>query len=124
MTPSQRKKKRLYDRKRYLSGVVRAATWSKDHPIKSKRYRRDWFLRTTYGISLNDFNAILRKQRGKCRVCKTKHSRRRSLHVDHCHKTMKVRGLLCFKCNTALGKLGDDLKLVIRLVKYLEASCG
>lgn len=45
-----------------------------------------------------------------------------AVHVDHCHKTGRVRGVLCFNCNSAIGKLGDDPDVVRRAVAYLEGK--
>ncbi|MEU8956887.1 endonuclease VII domain-containing protein [Streptomyces sp. NPDC048518] len=45
-----------------------------------------------------------------------------AIHVDHCHETGKVRGVLCFNCNSAIGKLGDDPDTVRRAAAYLEGS--
>lgn len=57
-----------------------------------------------YGITLETYNVLFQKQLGSCAICK-KHQKdlRRALDVDHDHKTGKVRGLLCFTCNTHLG---------------------
>lgn len=121
--PYVKRKKRAYDRQRYADGLVKASTWTKDHPIKAGNYRRDWFLKKEYGISLDDYRSLLKKQKYRCAVCMVLHTKKKPLHVDHCHETGIVRGLLCFKCNTALGKLGDDIVLVMCLFLYLEASC-
>jgi hypothetical protein len=45
-----------------------------------------------------------------------------AVHVDHCHKTGRVRGVLCFNCNSAIGKLGDDPDAVRRAAAYLEGN--
>lgn len=45
-----------------------------------------------------------------------------NINVVHCHKTGKVRGLLCFNCNTGIGKLKDDIELLKRAVEYLERN--
>jgi len=45
-----------------------------------------------------------------------------AVHVDHCHETGRVRGVLCFNCNSAIGKLGDDPDAVRRAAAYLEGS--
>lgn len=66
--------------------------------IEKKRKRRNYHLRTTYGITIEDYDRMLEEQGGKCAVCGKK-PRKTSLAVDHNHRTGKVRGLLCFSCN-------------------------
>ena len=69
-------------------------------------------------------------QNGLCGICgKSESTRRRKktqgnerLAVDHCHETGVVRGLLCFKCNTAIGSLGDNEEMVMRVIFYLTNS--
>ena len=90
-------------------------------PSKLKKY---------YGITVADYENMLQAQSGKCAICKssTSSSRnyKRSLNakfaVDHCHQTKKVRGLLCTKCNRALGLLNDDVESVLRMAEYLKLS--
>jgi hypothetical protein len=62
-------------------------------------------LRRTYGIWLGDYRRLYDEQGGCCAGCGDFHER---LHVDHCHRTGRVRGLLCRVCNLALGRLRDD----------------
>ncbi len=71
------------------------------------------------GMSLDDRDALLARQGGVCGICK-KHHRR--LHVDHCHATRKVRGLLCGTCNRGLGHYNDDPVLTRAATAWLEAS--
>jgi hypothetical protein len=47
---------------------------------------------------------------------------RHKLHVDHCHTTGKIRGFLCNRCNTGLGKLGDDEAGLLRALEYVRAN--
>jgi len=56
-------------------------------------------------------------QNGLCGICSTKHER---LHVDHCHKTGRVRKLLCIRCNAAIGYLNDNQELVTAALIYLK----
>lgn len=58
------------------------------------------------------------RQKGQCRICKTDPDR--GLVVDHCHVSGKVRGLLCHKCNKALGLLGDRFETVAAAAAYLR----
>lgn len=82
------------------------------------RLRRPKIVRFT--ISRDEYEARLMRQGGACAVC-GKHQRalKHRLAVDHCHASMRVRGLLCHRCNTALGLLGDDPAVVRKAAKYL-----
>jgi hypothetical protein len=71
---------------------------------RSYEYRRNSFLKTKYGITLDDYKKMLEDQNGLCLICGIDTPRgNKSWHVDHCHKTGKVRGLLCNYCNPRLG---------------------
>ena len=72
----------------------------------------------TYGMSVEDLDAILLSQHGVCAICQTAPA----IHVDHDHQTDKVRGLLCFRCNAALGQLGDDPLVLRRAARYVESG--
>jgi Autographiviridae endonuclease VII len=87
------------------------------------RNRRDGWLRQLRkcGISEEEHGAMLRRQRGRCGICKRKPGKRR-LCVDHDHKTGRVRGLLCHKCNSGIGFYGDDARLTRAATAYLEAA--
>lgn len=80
----------------------------------------DLRLRRTYGITLAEYDAIFKQQKARCAICKeppkTGHNR---LAVDHCHRSGKVRGLLCWICNRALGKFSDDDDKVVNAAEYV-----
>ena len=79
-----------------------------------------------YGLTLEDYRAMREKQGGKCAACADPTSERgaerssTTEHVDHCHATGKVRGLLCARCNVALGMARDDIRVLRGLIEYLE----
>jgi len=85
-------------------------------------------LRSVYGITLEQYNKILKKQNYVCKIChKTtkdiscKPSRNdKRLHVDHNHATGKIRGLLCRRCNCVLGFVKDNVYLLKQTIKYLN----
>lgn len=89
---------------------------------------RDSRLRSTFGISLDDYNAIFIKQNGVCAICErfdisyNMHGVIKNLCVDHDHKTGSVRGLLCMRCNKALGSFYDDISLLKNAIKYLSSQ--
>lgn len=74
--------------------------------------------RQLYGISLDDYDRMVESHGGVCALCK----KQKPLHIDHCHITGKVRGLLCFNCNAGLGNLGDDPDMLRRGIEYLQAG--
>lgn len=86
-------------------------------------------LRWTYGLSLEDYNKIYDRQRGRCAICQRKphqipSRQRRRLVVDHDHTTEQVRGLLCHDCNLALGLFRDNPVLIEAAMAYLKGySC-
>ena len=84
---------------------------------KRKLSRQNTTLKYKYGITLKFYNKLLKKQKGKCLICEK--TSKRTLHIDHDHKTGKIRGLLCFRCNYGLGYFKDNLKIFKNIVKYL-----
>jgi len=100
--------------------TTKATKWKRDNPEKAKdqQYQRK------YGISYSDYEYLLSKQDKKCDICDTRFedAQRGILFVDHCHKTGKIRGLLCQNCNTAIGLLQDDPSLCVKAEKYLLKS--
>jgi len=85
---------------------------------KGKIKWRDSSYRKKYGISISQVESMIASQDGKCAICKTKPEG--VLFVDHRHSDGKVRGMLCFKCNTALGGFGDSISRLSSAIKYLE----
>lgn len=76
-------------------------------------------LRTTYSMTIEDWDALIIAQTGRCAICSAPLTG--AIHVDHCHDTGRVRGLLDFTCNTALGKFRDSIPLLRAAIAYLEA---
>lgn len=96
--------------------------WHKENKDRLKIYQKDFDLKRHYGITLECFKKMLKSQKGKCLICKTEEpgGRHNTFHVDHCHKTGKVRALLCSKCNVGLGAFGDSLVNLKRAYKYVK----
>lgn len=76
-------------------------------------------LRTKYAMTEEDYHSLMAAQGGGCAICRDDFSGG-TPHVDHCHQTGAVRGILCFRCNTAIGKLRDDPALLRAAATYLE----
>jgi hypothetical protein len=121
-----------YRSKRYSNPKIKrkllksSAAWREKNPDSDVNKH----LMRKYGISLEQYNNMFQIQNGLCGICGKKESTRRRkktegnerLAVDHCHETGVVRGLLCFKCNTAIGSLGDNEEMVMRVIFYLTNS--
>ena len=71
-----------------------------------------------YGLSAKDYKEMLKEQKHVCKVCENDCK----LYVDHCHMSGKVRGLICQKCNSGIGFLGDSYDNVKRALEYLDSS--
>jgi hypothetical protein len=77
-----------------------------------------------YGLSQERYDAILAAQGGVCAICRTDTpgGRGETWHIDHCHESSQVRGLLCHMCNVGIGNMRDDPELLIRAAEYLTKS--
>lgn len=76
-------------------------------------------LKRLYGITFEEYVEIYKKQNGVCAICKKECKTRKSLSVDHDHSTNAVRGLLCNRCNRAIGMFEDSKELLESAIKYL-----
>lgn len=84
--------------------------------VKARRHN----LKANYGLTPEDYEAMVLAQNNKCAICDSEHlSAYGRFHIDHCHTTGKVRGLLCTRCNTGIGMLGDSIGIVTRALAYL-----
>ncbi len=86
---------------------------------RGRKMRQGQHLRITYGLTLGQYDEMFEEQNGVCAMCSNISTEGRRLHVDHNHKTGKIRGLLCYKCNTRLGVLENE-KIVNDAKKYLK----
>ena len=86
--------------------------------IRSKVYHDSHYRYEKYGISKNEFDNMQINQLGKCAICNT--SILAEGHIDHCHKTGKVRGILCGNCNKGLGLFDDNVIYLTNAIKYLK----
>jgi hypothetical protein len=110
-----------YAKKRWADGHRSAADGAEP--------RRNARLKHRYGITAAEYDRMFAEQHGVCAICgkpadatQPKHWGRK-LAVDHCHDTGKVRGLLCFSCNTGVGLLGTE-QLALAAAGYLRLHTG
>lgn len=100
--------------------------------INSRRYYREnrekvmaYHLQKKFGLSAEQYEAMHNEQNGLCAIClrperSTRNGVLRKLCVDHCHKTNKIRGLLCKDCNTAIGLLEENVEAFHRAAEYVR----
>jgi len=100
-----------------------AREWQQSH----KRRNRDYFYHYYYGISIEDFEQMEVLQNSACAICgkipsldANAKGNQKVLHVDHDHKTSKVRGLLCSDCNRGLGFFGEESERLANAALYLK----
>jgi hypothetical protein len=108
--------------KRYRDTVkgrasLRASSVAYDSTNKGALTRRRTHLKRKYNITLEEYDAMYTKQDGRCAICDEQYP---ILCVDHCHATGRVRGLLCPRCNKALGVFNDDIYILSRAIDYLR----
>lgn len=99
--------------------------------LEGKAAARRSNLLKLYGLTQESYDDMRKEQNYCCFICEKHESVVRkgnssrnatALHVDHCHDTGKVRGLLCTNCNTLLGKAGDSVKVLNKAIEYLERN--
>ena len=88
---------------------------------KADRSKRNISLKKCYGIDIEEFERMNKIQNGLCCICQRpeRSSKTNNLSVDHCHKTGKIRGLLCMSCNIGLGLFEDEPSRLSNAIKYL-----
>jgi hypothetical protein len=105
----------------YIQGRCKTC-WNKHYTERNKQVydplrERDRQLRKNFGISLEEYTKMYNDQGGVCAICN--HESDTALHVDHNHTTNDIRGLLCHKCNHALGQLNEDLEIITNMYEYI-----
>jgi len=107
-----------------------ARKWSKENPEKRNAIKRAWYAKNksrynikrrekSYGMVPGQFEEMLSNQKGLCAIC---NDALIEPHVDHCHETGMVRGLLCNNCNSGLGFFQESFSMVIRAASYLHKT--
>jgi hypothetical protein len=90
--------------------------------FKIKKQVRERKYLARYGITTDIFNLMCADQDFECAICGQQVLWPKKLHVDHDHRTLTIRGLLCGNCNRGLGMFGDDVETIKKAVKYLREN--
>lgn len=94
---------------------------STDAGAKAARRAKLKYRLRRYKLTVDGYEAMLAGQNNGCAICGHQHTDDKPLHVDHCHDTRAVRGLLCLHCNTALGAMAEDPQRLLRAIDYLNS---
>lgn len=112
--------KQCYQNKRNAETLDYRSEWAGNNPESRTVSLLKYKLMKQYGLSLKEYYVLLMVQCGKCYICGSTPVLPDRLHVDHDHETGRVRGLLCFSCNSGLGNFKDSLGLLVGAAEYLE----
>lgn len=114
-----RKKRMLNNPKPFVRRNAKRREQYKDP--KERQRQRNAMMKSRYGLTGRQYNALLKKQGGVCAICgnKSNHKTQKYLHIDHNHSTGIVRGLLCIRCNTVIGSCKESIEILNKAAKYL-----
>lgn len=106
-------------KKLYCSYRCQKETYKKKYPPRklTKEEMRAKALKQTYNLTYEDFDIMLKAQKGRCAICLETFIK--TPNVDHCHSTNKVRALLCRHCNHMLGNSKENIDVLQRAIDYL-----
>lgn len=98
-----------------------------EHYLKNKehicRQTNDRHLFREFGLTRSQYDTMFEARDGLCGICKRSQPEKK-LAVDHCHRTGKIRGLLCKHCNMGIGQFGDDPERLIAAATYITKQGG
>ena len=103
------------DRETYLQS-------QRDAYGRTKESRKWEQIKRLYGVSKDDFNKMMEEQNNSCKLCSKPFISVTQTHIDHCHETDRVRGILCMPCNVALGMLGDNEEGLTKALNYVKGN--
>jgi hypothetical protein len=113
--------KRAYNSTNRSERNKQSAAWREKNPKRKKKAYRRWHVKSKYGLDLEQYDEMFAKQDGCCAICGVSQSQQKHpLCVDHCHRTGKVRALLCRNCNFGLGQFKDSPELLKIAAKYIK----
>ena len=118
---------------KFCTAICNVKHWEKLNPGRKKKNVKKYMaahpeqrkaikLKHHYKMTLEQYNQMYIAQGGVCKICGNKCKSGRDLSVDHCHKTGKIRGLLCHTCNYMLGSALDNVEILKSGIEYLEAN--
>ena len=115
-------------KRRTLEALAKASAYMRLPHVREKNRRRSKTIesrvkswrRNGIDVTTESWNQMYTSQRGVCAICGSSDRRGFRLSLDHDHRTMKVRGLLCTSCNNGIGRFGDNSDLLRKAADYLD----
>ena len=115
-----REQQRETDRASYRRNISDRRVYQREWKRAHREEVREYKYLQLFGITIADYDRMFQSQSGKCAICRRPPYARR-LDVDHCHITLRVRGLLCHRCNRALAFFSDDPVRMRAAAEYVSA---
>lgn len=108
----------------------RKRKWERENPEKVKASNKRWrennrgktkiaALKAVYGLSEDEFRELLDSTIGACPICEEEFGSHTAC-IDHDHETGEIRGIICRKCNLMLGRINDDIDILLNAIEYLK----
>lgn len=113
--------KRLWYAKNKEKARAQRKAWAVRNPEKRKVVLRNTNLKSNFGITQEDWDRLFSEQDKRCQICKCNVPRGGRWATDHCHTTGKIRGILCMRCNTAIGGMMDNPEFLREAANYVES---
>lgn len=119
--PDKAKQHKIRYRMKYPDKDKEYARWYREAYPKSKEDKKYESIKYLYGLSKKEYDLLYISQSGKCLICGISESESyKPLGIDHNHRTGKIRGLLCNRCNTVLGMVDDNIDILVKSIEYLR----
>lgn len=115
--------RRVARRRSYQVRKARILEKEKHYRRVNPQSKRQIQYKRRYGITIEQFDEMRQSQNNCCAICREEFKpvrQKLAIHVDHCHDSLKVRGLLCARCNVGIGLLGDSVARLRDAIAYLE----
>ncbi len=109
-----RKRKLAVEKEKLLKKILKENL--KQKVSYNTKKNREVMLRSRYGLSLKGFDDLVAQQSNSCAVCGDSMEKP---YVDHNHRSGRIRGLLCYRCNTGLGFMRENTRILLAAVEYL-----
>ncbi len=93
--------------------------YNKKYYQANKERRSSYIKHYTYGLTAEQYTTLVSEQNNQCAICSKTFKSTKETHIDHCHTTGVVRGLLCTDCNLGLGRFKDNYELLVKAHDYL-----